>query len=135
MLSSKLFLCADNAVVDKLTNLTSAFGIYEEITPESVPLFIPRLVVLAILEREPGDEQQHECTLNISMGEQTIFSRTVPVDFEEKLRNRTVFTMMGMPIQSIGLLHISLTCGETQLGQYEIKINEPRQTVTTSAQT
>ncbi len=134
MLNLKLLLCADNAVVDRFSNLSSAINIFEEITPEAIPFVIPRFVVLAIVERETIGVPPQECTLTITIGEQTVLTRNIPIDFQGSLRNRSVFTIFGMPIQNIGILHVALTCGEQPLGHYDILINEPRRTETTTTQ-
>ena len=133
MINVKLLLCADNVIVDQLTNLASAFNILEEITPEGLPFAYPRFVVLSIIERESSDPAQLEGTLQIKIEEDIIIDQTVVIDFQDKLRIHSVFSMFGMPVPRFGILQALLLCENRELGRYEIKVNEPRKTKVTTA--
>lgn len=125
MIQIKLMLCADGVVIDRLNNNVSVFNIFEEITPAGLPLAIPRFVVLAILERDTGDPAKLDCSIKVTLKDQSIIDQTVPVDFQDKLRNHSVFTMVGMPIPDSGTLQTSIWYGEQKLGQYDVKVNPP----------
>lgn len=133
MINTKLMLCADNVIVDRFTNNASAFNILEEITPEGLPFAYPRFVVLSILEREISDPAKLECTLQIKIAEEIIIDQKVIVDFQDKLRSHSVFSIFGMPVPNYGILQASLLCEERELGHYDIKVNEPRQKKVTTA--
>ena len=119
-------LCADNVIVDQLTNLASAFNILEEITPEGLSFTYPRFVVLCILEREISDPGKFECTMLIKIAEEILIEQKVTIDFQDKLRTHSIFTMFGMPVPKFGILRALLLCEERELGHYDIIVNEPR---------
>jgi len=125
MIQMKLMLCADGIVIDRLTNNASVFSIIEEITPAALPFAMLRFCVLAVLERDATDPPRIESSVRIAINERNIIEQTVVIDFEDKLRNRTVVTAVAMPIPDSGTLQASLWYAGQRLGQYDIKVNLP----------
>jgi hypothetical protein len=127
MITSSLMLCADRVIRDAETNNISAIGILEEITPEGLPLFIPRVMIFALLHRDKEeDPSQIECTLRIIIGDNKLLERKLVVDFKDTGRNRTIINVGGLVISTNGMLEVSLFLEERLLNQFKFIVNPPR---------
>lgn len=126
MISSSLMFCADGIIRDANKNSISAFNIFEEVTPEGLPLIYPRFMVFALLHRDTGDQTEIACTLRISIGGKTFFEKTFRVDFQDKKRNRTIVNIGGLVIPNFGTLETSLWLDQHLLNQFKFVVNKPR---------
>jgi hypothetical protein len=123
---AKMIVCADNVIVDQLSNGVSIFGLIEEITPSALPAILPRFAVLAMIERKIDEPSAVKCSLKVGIkGEKEIIDQKIVVDFGDKQRNRSILTMMGMPIPSSGILETCLWYKRRKLGQYDVIVNVP----------
>lgn len=126
MIRSSLMLCAQGVIRDAETNNISVFAIFENITPEGLPLLIPRFMVLAFLERDDSDPSEIKCSLRITLGEETILEQVLDINFQDKKRNRTIINIGGLPVSKQGTLETSLWLANEMLNQYKIEVKEPR---------
>jgi len=127
MITSSLMLCADRVIRDAETNNISAIGILEAITPEGLPMFIPRIMILAFLHRnKEEDPSKIKCTFRIEIGDNKLLEHELVVDFQDKERNRTIINVGGLAISTNGMLEVSLFLEERLLNQFKFIINAPR---------
>lgn len=126
MISSSLMLCAEGVIRDAETNNISVFKIFENITPEALPLLIPRFMVLAFLQRDDSDPLKIKCTLRITLNEEKILEQALNINFQGKKRNRTIINIGGLPILKQGILGTSLWLDDDMLNQYKVVVQEPR---------
>ena len=120
-------LCADRVIRDAATNSISVINILEEITPEGLPLFIPRVMIFALLHRDKEeDPSQIKCTLRIGIGDNKLLERELDIDFQDKGRNRMIINIGGLVISTSGMLEISLFLEERLLNQFKFMVNVPR---------
>lgn len=126
MIRSSLMLCANGVIRDAETNNISVFTIFENITPEGLPLLIPRFTVLAFLERDDSDPSEIKCSLLITLNEETILKQALDINFQDKKRNRTIVNISGLPIAKQGTLETSLWFNDNMLNRYKVDIKEPR---------
>jgi len=126
MIRSSLMLCADGVIRDAETNNISVFKIFETITPEGLPLLIPRFMVLAFLERDDSDPSEIKCSLQITLSEETILEQVLDINFQGKKRNRTIINIGGLPVRKQGTLETSLWLDNEKLNHYNIEVAEPR---------
>ena len=122
MITSRLMFCAEGAVRDAQSNTISVFNISEEIQAGNFPAFVPRTAVVVFLERENGDPGQVNLTLTISLGEETLNSFPVAIDFAEKLRNRLITDIRGLPVPGPGTLTFALALDERSLNSWDAVI-------------
>lgn len=128
MITSSLMLCADRVIRDAETNNISVIGILEGITPEGLPLFVPRLMIFALLNRDKEeDPSQIKCTIRIGIGDSKILEHELDIDFQDKARNRTIVNIGGLVISTNGMLEVSLLLGKQLLNKFNFIVNEPRQ--------
>lgn len=135
MLKSSLILCAIGVVIDSRSNNVSVFNILEEISPVNFPAFLPEVAVLNFLERDSLDDQSIvNLTLRLSIGGESLFQQVLSVNFQDKLRNRTVINIGGLPIPRPGKLDFSIIIDDVVLDQYEIVVHPaPTTAVATSS--
>ena len=127
MITSSSMLCADRVIRDAETNSISVINILEEITPEGLPLFIPRVMIFALLHRnKEEDPSQIKCTLRIGIGDNKLLERELDIDFQDKGRNRTIINIGGLVISTNGILEASLFLEERLLNQFSFIVNAPR---------
>ena len=120
-------LCADRVIRDAETNSISVINILEEITPEGLPLIIPRVTIFALLHRnKEEDPSLIKCTFRIGVGDNTLLEGELNVDFQDKERNRTIINIGGLVISTSGMLEVSLFLEERLLSQFKFMINLPR---------
>jgi hypothetical protein len=120
----KLLVCSRDAVVDRLTNLASLFGIWEEFTPTAFPVIIPNFCIFALFEKTGREADHQEVDLKITLAKKEFFSQSIPVDFQGKQRVRNITQMNGMPLTGPGILSVSISKGTTVLGAYDMMVAE-----------
>lgn len=127
MIRLKLLFCARGVMVDEQSNTASVYSIIEEITPESLPLLIPTVMVLVLLERDEEDEPQQQWSLRVTLNDQVVLDHQAEVDFEDKTRHRTIVTLGGLPVLQAGILRFGCFLGDKMLGEYVVNVSGPRQ--------
>ena len=125
MISSRLMFCADGIAIDQRTNTVSAFSIVEEAHPEGFPAVLPRLHVVTWLEREDEDEPRVQLTLRVGLGDETLVDRPIDIDFQARLKTRSIVVLTGVTVPRLGILQISLWNGDQRVNTYEIFVTPP----------
>ncbi len=125
MIRPKLLLCAEGAVVDKMTNNVSAFNILEQLNFRSLPVIIPRMVILNVLEREKDDPVVWKGKLRIELSGTVLLDQPLEHNFGDLARSRNLLTLGGLPITQPGVLETSLLEGEAKIITYKIDITMP----------
>jgi hypothetical protein len=111
MYRNTLALCAESVLLDQQTNNVSLINVVEEITPDEFPVVMPRVSWLFIFERDPSDDPQPPVAFVVRLGGRELLRVPVEVNFEDKMRNRAMLAMSGLPIASEGVLEGELTLG------------------------
>lgn len=124
MIQARLFLCSDSASIDARTNTVSAFHIMEQINAASFPVVMPRLSIIAILEREEADPATLQLQLQIYSGDQQLFAGPLPVNFFQQLISRAILELNGLVVPGPRNLNVVLRNGEQVVGSWMIVVNE-----------
>lgn len=122
MIRTRLFLCAESAVVDSIRNTLSAFHIMEQALAPSFPVVIPRVTVITSLTREPSDPDKLECTLTVRIGERQIYTGPLKLAFLQQMGARAIFEMQGMVVSAPGDLIFRLLDGEKELANWSVSV-------------
>lgn len=125
MVTAKFMLAAQGIIQDRDTRSVSVFNILEEVQAEGFPVLIQKMSLLTVLERAPEDHQRNELTLAISLGQVSLMTRPVAVDFSDKLRSNYIINLTSMIIPNPGRLNFVLKVGERVVSEYSIGV-EPR---------
>jgi len=122
-----LLTCAHGCSVDRFTNTLSIFEILEEITPIQYPLWLPKLTVVAALEKEDGDPDVFHPDLVVSLEEAEIFRQPANISFGGRRRTRMIAHMQGLPVPGPGTLTIRLVGDHVHEPEYSIQMNAANQ--------
>lgn len=125
MLSVQLMLCAMGVVVDQNTNNVSIFNILESLSSPGFPLFVQKIDLLCVLERDAKDKNKVELELRINNNKAVeLFKGPLKVDFQDKFRNRSIVNLNGMAIPNPGKLNFVLYHDNKELAAYSVEINQ-----------
>ncbi len=135
MIKPKLMLCADAVIRDAETNAISIFNIIEEIGAEALPLLIPRFVVYNLLERDDDDPVKVAATLRLTIDDESLFEQGITLNFQDKKRNRSIFTLHGLALFRPGILKVSLSVEDHELDSIFIEVIARQPTLQVSQDT
>src|ERR1044072_5430169 len=106
-----LFLCAETVIRDAETNTISIIHVVEEVQSETLPILLPRLVILAVYERGEGDPESLQTQYKITLGSTTMLDQVFPASFGDRLRTRHILQAGGLPVVQPGILDVSVSIG------------------------
>ena len=124
MITCKLLLCAQGVVRDAEHGGISVFNILEVIQAAGFPMLIQQMDILAVFEREREDPPQHEVHFRISIADTELLATTLAIDFEDKLRNRSMLHVQGIVIPHPGNLIVSARLADVTLRIYEVTVEQ-----------
>jgi len=122
----RLALCADAVIVNKDTNQSSAINIIQSLTPSTLPLALPKVVFLAVMEKQETDPARHTVDVSLSLNEQLLTTTPFPIDFGMGMFTNLIVTIAGMAIASPGRLHMAVSQNGSELGSWDIVIQAPQ---------
>ncbi len=125
MIRSKLLLCAENVILDSHTNSLSVINIFEDITPDGLPLMLPKFSILLILEREMEDPRDIELSIKIKLDDFVLYEVNQPTSFQDKLKARSIMTIGGLLIQKPGRFSLQISAPNFEPMEYVIIIGTP----------
>jgi len=118
----RLLLVCEVALVDRRTNNLSLVNIWNELTPNGFPFVVPRLVLVAVFERE-GDEESPEVILRIKQEGTVLFSQSFVAQFKGKSRTRHILEIHGLVVSEPKPLVFQLLRNHRQAAKYDLIIN------------
>lgn len=143
-LSCDLLVVCEGVSIDKLSNSTTLFSIYDQTTASGFPLLVRAFVIYFVLIRDEIDPNLERVRVKLSMdfNGSRMSDNEVELNFAGKLRARNRSTVNGLVIPGPGNLKLSLTHGENVLKTYTVQyINRietqavPAPTITEEEQT
>jgi hypothetical protein len=116
-------MCSESGAVDTTTNRLSIFNVLEEINAVAFPVIQPSLLISMLIERLPADPSN--CTLQIvvNANNQQLFTIPMPVDFQGKLRARSLAQVQGVLLSAPGQLKIQAIYEKNPLAEWVGPIN------------
>lgn len=106
MLSLKYAFCAEAVVRDAASNSLSVFNILEEVNAIGFPVVVPRLTIVAAVQREAADAPDQPASLRLTLGDLELFSHDFTLNFRDRLLNRAILALQGVVIPAPGTLRI-----------------------------
>jgi hypothetical protein len=122
MLKTKYFLCAESAAADIRKNSVSVFHILENVIAPIFPFVIPRICIVASLERTTDEPSIMSLTLLVKLGEAQLFKGPLALNFAHLLQSRTFFEIGGLPVSASGNLNFHLLRDSEELATWTISI-------------
>jgi hypothetical protein len=122
MITCKLLLVARGVVRDAESGAISVFNILEGIQAFGFPMFLQQLDVVALFERVGEDPARHEVRFRASIGDETLVEIPLAIDFQDKLRNRSMVHIQGIVVPHPGVLRVIAQIGDNTLGTYDVLV-------------
>ncbi len=120
MIRCKILLCAQGVVRDAESGSISIYNVMEGISAPGFPVFVQHLDVFALLERAAEDPGTFPCDLRIFHGTTQIIASQIGIDFQDKLRSRSIAHIQGLVIATPGTLRAEIGLDGNVLGSYEV---------------
>lgn len=117
-------LCGENILLDARSNSYSIFNILEMLNSVTFPFMINKIEILALFEKEENEPDEVTAEFIINNNGEEISKDEVEIEFSEKSRARTLFSINGLPINNPGILEIIIKYQNNELGRYKIEINK-----------
>jgi hypothetical protein len=123
MLKVKYFLCSDSAAIDSRRNTLSIFHIAENMYVPVFPFLMPRISILASIERTLDEPSLMEASISARQGDTELFSGPVSVNFVHQLSTRVVVEVGGVVIPQPGGLKFALHKAAQEIASYEFSVD------------
>jgi Trm5-related predicted tRNA methylase len=134
MIHAKFSLAAEGAAIDQQTNVVSVFNILETIQADGYPLFVQRLVFLALLTRDERDRLQTQLRFSVGIEEEELIAQDIAVTFvPENVASRVLVRFSGLVVPRPGSLYMTLRHGGEVISEYRIPVTQ-RQVPQTNTQ-
>jgi len=117
-------LCGENILLDARSNSYSIFNILEMLNSVTFPFMINKIEILALFEKEENEPDAVTVEFIINNNGEEISKDEIEIEFSEKSRTRTLFSINGLPINNPGVLEIIIKYQNNELGRYKIEINK-----------
>lgn len=114
-------LCAQTASIDRATNRVSIFNVIDHFPVASLPVLIPALTFVAVIEGD-SDDATMKGVLEISAKGSTIFKMDVPINFTSNRLARIVLNFQGIPVREPGPLAFCLTLPDGAAAKTEFQV-------------
>jgi hypothetical protein len=122
MITSKLMLFAEVLIRDADENKVTAVNILDDLLASGFPLALPKLCVLSIVEREPGDPQRIRATMRVVSGEREVMNTDIDIDFQGKTLARTIVVIGNVIVPAPGVLACSLVIDGREIQRYTLRV-------------
>jgi hypothetical protein len=124
MLGCRLAICAEAVVRDAATNAVSVFNIIEEISSQTFPRALPKLSCLFLLHRDANDDPLYNGLVRIIDNGVETTAIPLEIDFKDKLVNRNIVVLGGLPISGPGELRVSLLVEGVERASWSIPVKQ-----------
>ncbi len=122
-MKSKLFLCAEEIILNAYTNSISAINIFENIDTNRFPLTIPKIMWLHVLERTTEEPSTKELYLVLYIDQTEIYRMTVGIDFKLDLLAKNIAVVTNLSIPKAGNFRAVFRDGKDVLAICEFQIS------------
>ncbi len=123
MIKSKICFVAEGIIRDAATNGISAFNILEALIGEGFPLFIQKMNLFTLWERELNDPKKYDLVIEVKLDRKVLHSIKLQIDFEEKPRNRTFVSFNGILVPHPGNLNFIIRINKKIKASYKVIVN------------
>jgi hypothetical protein len=105
-------LCAQSASVDRTSNRVSIFNVIDHLPVASLPIFLPTVTFVSILECEDQEAVSFKGIFDVTLNEASLTRAEVPVTFTANRLARVMLTVNTIPIREQGTLVFKLLIPE-----------------------
>lgn len=123
MINTKICIVAEGVIRDVQTNSISIYNILEGLTAQGFPLFIQKITFFTLWEKEQNDPEQYNTTFTIELDEEPLMSQSIDIDFQGRLRNRSMVSINGLVVPKPGNLLFSMKLVDGPEAKYEVLVH------------
>jgi hypothetical protein len=102
MMRVQFALCAQTASVDRASNRLSIFNVIDQFPASVLPIVIPAITFVSIIESDSDDNVNVKGILDIRVNNAQIGSLEVPIAFINGRLARVVLNIQGLPVHQAG---------------------------------
>lgn len=124
MAKINLLLCSRGVSVDKFSNSVSIFEIVETVHSESFPALIPRVWVVAMIEREASDPDILKATLRFRNANRLF--QEAPLEFTfvpHSTGSRAIMELPGLPVIEAEDILVELELPNGEVSVFRIRVS------------
>ena len=125
-MTSRVFAVSEGASIDRTSNALSIFNMMDEINPIAMPLIIPTLVVILVVERGDTDPDVLRGHLTITNNEHSPNSFPSDIFFHGNKRARLTVRINGLPVHESGKLVFRYKAGVFLDCKLTLPVSEPK---------
>ncbi len=116
--------CGENIIHDVRSDNYSIFNILEKQNSVTFPFMINKIEILALFEKEENEPDKVTVEFIINNNDDEISKDEMEIEFSEKSKTRTLFSINSIPVNNPGFLEIIIKYQNSELGRYKIEINK-----------
>lgn len=116
-------ICSEDVIRDVETNAVSLVNLLEEINAAGFPIFIPKLVVFLLLEKEGNEANVQNGNLKLKNNDKVLFSINVAFNFDGKTRTRNIIKINGLAMPTPGVFTTEFSIGTHLLSSQSVQCN------------
>jgi hypothetical protein len=121
----RLILCSDVNILDVNTNRVSSINLIEEISSQQFPIVVPQFSILAVFDKEEGDEEKVDSTLVVKLNDQELARGPIEVNFEGGAKmHRSLVAFQGFVVPVPGRLVVSILQNGKQFGDWSVLVSQ-----------
>lgn len=95
-------LCAQSASVDRASNRLSIFNVIDHFPASTLPIVIPSLTFVSVIESDKDEGSNVKAMLEISSNTGLVAGVEIPINFVNGRLARVIVTFQGIPIRESG---------------------------------
>lgn len=118
-------MLAEGVIRDGETNAISIITIIEEINAQGFPLFIPKIVFLALWERDLTDAATYDAQFSATLNDQILHTLPVTIAFGDARSHRSIITMQSLVIPQPGQVTFRLRVQDGPESSCVLPVNAP----------
>jgi hypothetical protein len=121
-MNTVFFACCETCIQDSRTNVLSLINVVDEISAIAFPMLLPKLTVLAVFTRAADEPESGTVRLQADISGVTVLDLELAVEFQGKLKTRSIGEVQGILIPTMGQLHISLVKNDQEISGWDIPV-------------
>jgi len=96
-------LCAQTASIDRASNRLSIFNVIDHLPTSSLPIVIPAISFVSIIESDKDESTNVKGILEILVSRASVARLELPISFVNGRLARVVVNFQGIPVREAGL--------------------------------
>jgi hypothetical protein len=114
--------CAESVIIDQRSNSVSIINVIEGIQVPAFPVFIPKIHVISLLERENEEPIKCDFQVLVKNNNQILIDMKTEINFLNKMKSRHLVEVAGIAIPAPGEVTFFLNYKGKEICSYSIQV-------------